>query len=204
MKKQLVEAIGTFFLVLTIPLAITYAADLAPLAIWGVLMVMIYAWGHVSGAHFNPAVSLAIWARGKLSLHEMFQYRGAQFVGAILAAFVASYLLWGMLTPAELSAAGGQIMLAELLFTFALTRVILHVATDNETSGNSFYGLAIWSTVLAGAYAVGSISWWAFNPAVTIWWTIAGVFSRSVLWFHLVAQLVWAFFAAQTYRFVSK
>jgi len=203
MKKHLVEAIGTFFLVLTIPLAITYAADLAPIAIWWVLMVMIYAWGHISGAHFNPAVSLAIWIRGKITLRGMFWYRLAQFVGAILAAITASYLLWGMLTPSALWASGGQIILAEFLFTFALARVILHVSTDDDTAGNSFYGLAIWCTVLAGAYAIGSISGWSFNPAVTIWWSIAGVFSRSLLRLHLIGQLVWAFCAAQFYLVVK-
>lgn len=203
MKKNLVEAIWTFFLVLTIPLAVTYAGDLAPLAIWAVLMVMIYAGGHISGAHFNPAVSLAIWVRGKISLTEMFGYRTAQIIWGIVAAFVATYLLWWMLTPGAVSASFGQIILAEFLFTFALARVVLNTATDNDTAGNSFYGLAIWFTVLVGAYAVGSISWGAFNPAVTIGWSIAGIFARSTLWLHLVWQLIWAFCAGQVYLAVK-
>ncbi len=204
MKKHLVEAIGTFFLVLTIPLAVTYAADLAPLAIWAVLMVMIYAGGHVSGAHFNPAVSVAVRVRGKLSLTEMFGYWVAQLVWWIIAAFVAIYLLWWALTPWVLSASLGQIMLAEFLFTFALAWVVLHTATDNNTENNSFYGLAIWFTVLVGAYAVWSISGGAFNPAVTVGGSIAGIFSRSTLWLHIVGQLLGAFCAAQMYLVVKK
>lgn len=204
MKRYLVEALGTFFLVLTIPLAITYAADLAPLAIWAVLMCMIYAWGHVSGAHFNPAVSVAIRVRGKMSLPDMFRYRGAQFVWAIMAALVAIYLLWGTLTAWPLWGSFGQVMLAEFLFTFALARVVLHTATDHETTGNSFYGLAIWFTVLAGAYTVWAISGGSFNPAVTLWGSIVGIFSRSTLWIHIVGQLLGAFCAAQCYLVVKK
>lgn len=199
MKKYLVEAIGTFFLVLTIPLAITYAADLAPLAIGAILMVMIYAGGHISGAHFNPAVSIAIRVRGKLSLHDLFRYRVAQCVGATIASFAALYLLWGTLAVVELAGSFWQILFAEFLFTFALAWVVLHTATDAETSGNSFYGLAIWFTVLAGAYTVWAISWWAFNPAVTLGWSLVGIFSWSTLRLHILGQLVGAFCAGQAY-----
>lgn len=203
MKNHLVEALGTCFLMLTIPLAITYAGDLAPLAIWAVLMVMIYAWGHISGAHFNPAVSLAIWVRGKSSLRGMFGYWVAQLIWAIIGALLAIYLLWWMLTPTALTASAGQIILAEVLFTFALARVVLNVATDHDTNGNSFYGLAIWCTVMVGAYVVWAISWGWFNPAVTIGWSLAGIFAWSTLWMHMVGQLIGAFLAAQLYLTVK-
>lgn len=158
MKKYIVEFIGTFFLVLTIGMAVKYAGVMAPLAIGAVLMVMIYAGGHVSGGHYNPAVTLGVLIRGKIGSNDAIPYRVSQILGGIVAGLVVSFM--GASSSAMPIASDMMIpaLLAEIIFTFALVYVVLNVATTKGTSGNSFYGLAIGCTVLAGAYAVGSIS----------------------------------------------
>ena len=165
MAKYLTEAIGTFFLVLTI--GMTGGNDLAPLAIGAALMVMIFMGGHISGAHYNPAVSLGVFLRGKLDVRDLVLYIASQLVGAILAAHAVFVLKQSaMVVAPAANASVFQSLLAEVLFTFALVLVVLNVATAKKTQNNSFYGLAIGFTVLAGAFSVGGISGGAFNPAV--------------------------------------
>src|SRR5438270_7740912 len=155
-KKYLTEFIGTFFLVLTIGMA---GPPVAPLAIGAILMVMVYMGGHVSGAHYNPAVSLAVWMRGRLPLRDLGPYMLFQIVGSIAAAGVVGVLKteqFFVRPPHDMSLFA--VLTAEILYTFALVLVILNVATSKATEGNSYYGLAIGFTVLAGAYAVGPVS----------------------------------------------
>ncbi len=167
MNKLITEFIGTFFLVLTIGLVIATQTPFAPLAIGSVLMVMVYMGGHISGAHYNPAVSLAVFMRGKIDQTEFIKYVGTQLVAAIVAAIVSGYLTGGYFTPAP-GAEAVPAVVAEFIFTFALALVVLNVATADETAGNSFYGLAIGFTVMVGATAAGGISGGAFNPAVGV------------------------------------
>ena len=211
LAKLLTEAIGTFFLVLTIGLTvITDHPELAPLAIGSALMVMIYMGGHVSGAHYNPAVTLAVWMRGKLPTAEMLPYMVAQVTGSLLAAFVVLFVSGDalMVAPPRVETALPAFFLMELLFTFALTLVILNVATSKETAGNSYFGLAIGFTVLAGAYAAGPISGGAFNPAVALGpilvETLAGE-GRTLggLWVYLVATFAGGALAALVFRVQS-
>ena len=172
-RKLLTEAIGTFFLVLTIGCTVLLSADpskgiIPPLAIGAALMVMVYAGGHLSGGHYNPAVTLAATIRGRHPKGEVIPYWIAQILGALLAAGAAMFLtgVSDKITPPIAGAAIPKALLAEFLFTFALAYVVLNVATSKANAGNSFYGLAIGFTVLTGAFAVGSISGGAFNPAV--------------------------------------
>jgi aquaporin Z len=194
-RKLVVELIGTFFLVLTVGQVVigaepgSAASALAPLAIGSALMVMIYAGGHVSGGHFNPAVTLAVWLRGKCPTADVLPYWGAQVAGAALAAFAVIYLKGNPAVTAS-SPAPGPALLAEFLFTFALCYVVLNVATAPGTEGNSNYGLAIGFTVLVGAYAVGPISGGAFNPAVAVGVTILGLSGWANLWIFLVADFL--------------
>ena len=203
MKKYLVEFIWTLFFVLTITLAVNNAWNFAPLAIGSALMVMIYAWGHVSGWHFNPAVSVAVWLRWKSTFQETIKYRIAQIIGACLGAIIGMFFVNWSLSPAAIDATTAQIIVAEIIATFALAWVVLHVATDDDTQWNSFYGLAIWFTVMVCAFAFGSISWWAFNPAVSIGQAITWLFSWNMVWIHLVGQFVWAILAAYAYKAVQ-
>jgi aquaporin Z len=190
-RKLVVEAIGTFFLVLTIGLVVTEpgAGALAPLAIGAVLMVMVYAGGHISGAHYNPAVTLGVLIRGRATLPELGGYWVAQLVGAALATVALGWLHPGVAAAAAAPAAG-PVFVAEVLFTFALVWVILNVATTRGTEGNSYYGLAIGFTVAAGAWAVGPISGAAFNPAVAVGVTLIGLGATGILWVVIVANLL--------------
>jgi aquaporin Z len=166
-RKLVTEAIGTFFLVLTIGLTVTAGEPLAPVAIGSVLMVMVYMGGAISGAHYNPAVTFAMLLRGKVTATEAAAYALAQIAGATLAALAVYWLAGSTFMPAPAPAAGmAQVLVVEVIFTFALALVVLNVATARETEGNSYFGLAIGFTVLAGAYAGGGISGGAFNPAV--------------------------------------
>jgi aquaporin Z len=159
MNKYIAEFIGTFFLVLTIGCTVigNGAGALAPLAIGSALMVMIFAGGHISGGHFNPAVTLGVWLRGKCDTKDVAPYMTFQIIAGVLAALAVKFLKGGAsvtpLQPATVSA-----LLAEFLFTFALVYVVLNTATAKGTSGNSFYGLAIGFTVMVGAFSVGNIS----------------------------------------------
>ena len=191
MKKYVVEFIGTFFLVLTIGFTVIEpgAGAMAPLAIGSALMVMIYAGGHISGGHYNPAVTLAVWMRGRCASKDVPGYMIAQGIGGVIAALIVIFLKGNpSLTPITLNIVPALIV--EFLFTFALCYVVLNVATSKNTSGNSFYGLAIGFTVLVGAYAVGAVSGGAFNPAVAIGITVMGLSGVANIWIFLVANFV--------------
>jgi aquaporin Z len=204
MRQYAVEAIGTFFLVLVIGLTVIApgAGALAPLAIGATLMAMVYAGGHVSGAHYNPAVTLAVWLRGKCELKDVPGYIVAQMIGAVLAAWTATYCKGGSyveaLRPAVLPA-----LVAELAFTFALAFVVLNVATLKRTAGNSYFGLAIGLTVTAGAYAAGNISGGVFNPAVAVGLIVMGLSASEHLWIYLAANLAGGALAAWAFRAVN-
>lgn len=197
MSKYAVELIGTFFLVLTIGLVVIEpgAGAFAPVAIGSVLMVMIYAGGHISGGHYNPAVTLAVWMRGRCAGADVPGYMISQVAGGIIAAF-AVFLIKGDV-PVEVGVISPiPSMLAEFLFTFALCFVVLNVATSKNTAGNSYFGLAIGFTVLVGAYAVGSVSGGAFNPAVAVGIIIMGLIDISSIWVFLIANFLGGIAAA--------
>ena len=204
MNKYIVEAIGTFFLVLTIGCTVIGGAPgvIPPLVIGAALMVMVFAGGHISGGHYNPAVTIGVWLRGRCPTSDVAPYIGAQVIGAILAALVTGYLKAGALVTAA-SIPVGPSLLAEFLFTFALVYVVLNVATAKGTANNSFYGLAIGMTVMTGAFAVGSISGGAFNPAVAVGITVMGLSSVSQIWIYFVAQFAAAFAAATIFKIVN-
>ena len=209
MQRYLTEAIGTFFLVLTIGLTAVSGIALAPLAIGSMLMVMVYMGGHISGGHYNPAVSLAVMLRGKLSGGDFGAYFVSQLVGALLAALTVKGMTGSTFAPTpDTGATLLAVLLAEFLFTFALALVVLQVATSPKTEGNSYYGLAIGFTVAAGAMAVGDMSGGAFNPAVgfgpTIIDTVFGGGSPESLWIYLVAPLLGGAAAASVYRFQDR
>jgi aquaporin Z len=204
MNKYIAELIGTFFLVLTIGCAVIIGGSgvIAPLAIGSVLMVMIYAGGHVSGGHYNPAVTLGVWIRGKCATKDVVPYWIFQIVGACLAAVVVNYLK-GSAEAKPMKLNVGPALVAEFLFSFALVYVVLNTATAKGTSGNSFYGLAIGFTVMSGAFAVGSISSAAFNPAVAIGISVMGLSAWSNIWIYLVANLLGGAAAAGTFKFLN-
>jgi aquaporin Z len=201
MRNYATEFIGTFFLVLTVGCTGIAAGPgvIAPLAIGSVLMVMIYAGGHISGAHYNPAVSLGVFLRGRLSAAGLAPYWVAQLVGGLAAAWIVLFFKTAPPTqPFVARMAAG--LAAELLFTFALVYVVLNTATAKATSGNSYFGLAIGFTVLAGAFAVGDVSGAAFNPAVAIGAALMGMLPWSMIWMYLVAELLGGALAALVFN----
>lgn len=200
--KLITEFIGTFFLTLTICTAAAFgtAGSYAPFAIASTLMVMIYAGGHVSGAHYNPAVTISIYLRGACDKSEVAPYIASQVVAGAMGAMVASNVLMpdGEVGPLVMDT--GPAFGAELMFTFALAYVILNVATSESTDGNGYYGAAIAFVVLAGALTVGPISGASFNPAVTASLVSAGVMGAADTWVHLVPQLIGGVLAALVFN----
>jgi aquaporin Z len=203
-RKLVVEFVGTFFLVYTVCMAThpqTGAGALAPLAIGAVLMVMVFAGGHISGAHYNPAVSTAVLIRGKMTSQEWGGYVLVQLVAAVLAGLLGRAVIGA--GTAGAFASTGKMLIVEFLFTFALAYVVLNVATARGTEGNSFYGLAIGFTVAAGAFAVGGLSGGAFNPAVALGASVLGIFKWSNIWIYVVACLLGGAAAAFTFLYVQ-
>lgn len=218
MNKYVVELIGTFFLVLTVACTaiLSPGNPLTPLAIGSALMVMIYAGGHISGGHYNPAVTLGVFLRGRVGAKDAVPYIIAQLVGAALAIIAAKALYpeqaTALAAAAEAAAAAGvvvacpavlPIILAEFFFTFALVYVVLNSATAKRNAGTGFYGLAIGFTVLTGAVAVGGISGGAFNPAVALGVSLlakTGPLTLCTIWMHLVGQILAAVVAGLLFR----
>jgi aquaporin Z len=191
-NKVITEAIGTFFLVFAVVGAVSQGSPLAAFAIGGTLAVAIYAGGHISGAHYNPAVSIAAFIRGRLTAAELSAYVGAQLVGATLAALLGSWVFHAT-APVASAWSGRTLIVAivvEALFTFFLAYVVLNVATSQDHPDNSFYGAAIGGVVLVGILLVGPISGAAFNPAVALGVTFANLSEWGNLWAYVVAQVV--------------
>ncbi|HSR92506.1 MAG TPA: MIP/aquaporin family protein [Gemmatimonadales bacterium] len=205
MRNLVTEFIGTFFLVLTVCLTVTGEVPMAPLAIGCSLMVMVYMGGHISGGHYNPAVSLALLLRGKMPGKDFIPYVVAQVLGAIVAAYLSS-VIFGRTIPIAPSANASVVaaLLVEILFTFALALVVLNVATHPDVKGNSFYGLAIGFTIVVAAFAGGGISGGAFNPAVgtgiTVVHALLGGGSFASWWLYLVGPFAGGALAAVVYK----
>ena len=209
MHKWLTEFIGTYFLVLTVCLSVLTNAPLAGMAIGCSLMIMVYMGGHISGGHYNPAVSLAVLLRGKLDAKEFVPYVVSQVLGALAAALTANLVLRNAskssfaLAPADNVGPWGA-LLVETLYTFALCLVVLNVATSKRTEGNSYYGLAIGFTIVVAAIAGGGLSGGAFNPAVGTGPILVNAIvnggTLSNLWIYWVGPLLGGAVAAGVFR----
>jgi len=204
LPKLLTELVGTFVFLTVIALS-GAAGPLAPIPIGLALAAMVYMGGHVSGAHYNPAVSFGLFLRRVIDSRTMLAYWVAQLAGAVLA-FTAGNLISGH-TPGihpGADATGIQAVSAEVIFTAALALVVLNVAATAATAGNSYFGLAIGLTVMVGAFAVGPISGGAFNPAVGLGATSVAALSGhggwSDLWIYIVGPLAGAAIGAGIHR----
>tara|TARA_B100000965_G_scaffold89662_1_gene72842 strand:+ start:50727 stop:51356 length:630 start_codon:yes stop_codon:yes gene_type:complete len=198
--KLIAEFIGTFFLALTICTAAVHgsAGQLAPFAIASTLMVMIYSVGHISGAHFNPAVTIAIWLRGACDKDEVSPYIATQIFAGAIAAIISQNIADTSVTALQMETT--HAVGAEFLYTFALVYVILNVATSEATEGNGYFGASIAFVVLAGALTVGDISGGSFNPAVTGALYVSGAIEATDLWIHLVPQISAGLLAVQAFK----
>ena len=202
-RKLIVEAIGTFFLVFTVGLVVTAGtpSPIAAIGVGAILMVMVYAGGHISGAHYNPAVTLAVMVRGRASGGDLVGYWIAQLIAGAAAGGL-SKLFVGM-PPAPMLPDFMSAGVAEFLFTFALAYVVLNTATTRGTEGNSYYGLAIGFTVAAGAIAAGPISGGVFNPAVAIGLFVLGLMGAGTFAMYVVATLAGGLVAGIVFRMLD-
>ncbi len=200
-RNAVAEALATFLFVFAIIGAINNAGDFTPLVIGFTLMVLIYATGHLSGAHLNPAVSLGAFIRGALDGAGLIAYIIAQLVGGALGALLSSVFWARPDGPVEINV--GPAFVAEVFFTFVLVYVVLNVATSKDHPNNSFYGLAIGTSVFVGAATVGSISGGGFNPAVALGLAIQGHFDWGYMWLYVLAPLVGAALAALAFRLLN-
>lgn len=197
MRKYITELIGTFFLVLVI--GVTGAAY----AIGAALMVMVYAGGHISGAHYNPAVTVAVWIRKKIDGRDAIMYIIFQIIGASLAALLAHWYVNADLTPMDMTDKIARGLTGEIIGTFALAYVVLNVATAKGNTGNSFYGLAIGFTVFVMASAFGRITGGAFNPAVAVGLWIMNAVAVKFVWVYL-GCFVGGILAALVFNFLNR
>jgi len=205
MRNYLTEFIGTFFLCLTVGMTVVNGTPMAPLAIGCSLMIMVYMGGHISGGHYNPAVSLAATMRGALPTAQFVPYVVSQLLGGIAAGAVTQVIMGSTAAPAPAATAGtAAALLNELLFTFALCLVVLNVATSKKTSGNSYYGLAIGFTVVVGAFAGGGVSGGAYNPAVGLGLNLVhGMLTGAGMghsWLYVVGPFVGGALAATVFK----
>lgn len=201
LRNASAEFVGTFVFVFAIIGAVNSGSDLTPLAIGFALMIMVFATGHISGAHLNPAVSVGVWLRGAIDAVGLATYIVAQLVGAALAG-VVSFALWpASSSPQQIDV--GPAFLVEALWTFVLVYVVLNVATSKDHPNNSFYGLAIGSTVFVGAVGLGGISGGGFNPAVALGLSLTGHFDWSAYWLYFIAPIVGGAIAAVVFRVLN-
>jgi aquaporin Z len=204
LAKLLTEFVGTFVFLTAIALS-GHAGALAPLAVGLTLTAMVYMGGHVSGAHYNPAVTLALFLRRKMPRGDLLPYWAAQILGAIIGAYLSYMFLDRTFAPAPAattSPAGA--VLVELLYTCLLALVVLNCAAREATRGNSYFGLAIGFTIVVAAASGGPISGGAFNPAVAtgsiLVNALSGPGNLGDLWIYLLGPLAGGAIAALIFR----
>ena len=165
-------------------------------------MILVYAGGHVSGGHYNPAVTLAVWLRGRCATADVLPYWIAQILAAFAAGALTLFLKGNpAVMPAEIKIVPA--LIAEFAGTFALAYVVLNVATAKATAGNSNYGLAIGFTVMVMAFALGGVSGGAFNPAVATGITFMHLEKTANFWVYLAGDLAGGALAALAFKLVN-
>ena len=192
MKKYIIEGIGTYFLVLIIGLTGN------PIAIGIGLSILVYMGAHISGAHYNPAVSLAMIIRGEITIMECLKYILSQCIGAFAAAYSIVLLGADALSVVSNTDSMTSFFMAEIIFTFLLVFVILNVATHPDTKNNQYYGLAIGLTVAAGAFSVGEISGAVFNPAVSFGPSLLSIINPDLEFSNLVSHNFFIYYLSAT------
>ncbi|MDC3344849.1 MIP family channel protein [Flavobacteriaceae bacterium] len=211
MKNYISEFIGTFAMIFCGTGAMTIneitGGDVTHVGIgitWGlIVMAMIYAFGEISGAHFNPAVSIAFAYAKKFSWKEVPKYIFFQVAGA----FAASLLLMWLFPKSELLGATiptvdvWRAFVLELILTFFLMVVIINVSTGSKEVG-MMAGIAIGSVVLLEALFAGPITNASMNPARSI---APNIVSGNIkgLWLYILAPIIGALLAVVSCKFVK-
>lgn len=202
MKQALWELIGTFLLALTFGLTMVppNVGPLAPLAIGVGLAGLVYAGREISGAYYNPAVSLACWMGGRLRAKDAGLLVVAQVAGALAAGALVVFIRSGSVTPL-ITLEPAKALIAEFVFAFALAVVYLSVTTPGRERSSS--GLAAGFVVMAGMYATIPISGGVFNPSLALSNAVTGLATWESLWIYLLAELAGGVSAALLWKFVA-
>jgi len=215
MKKLLEEFVGAFFIMFVAGNAVIAQHPLTALAIGATLTIATYMSAATSGAHFNPAVSLAAWRRGSLSFGELPKYVGVQFVGALLGAWLAEVVQGAavqtyVIAQSDMVALSRthlpgdvSIILAEFIGTFMLAYAVLKVTTSRETLGNSYYGLVIGGAMAIGIVAVSNITGGLFNPALSAGLVLIGAKKWPLMVEYWFAQMLAGWLAAEYFRYLN-
>lgn len=209
-KKLITEFIGTFFLILAVGLVNTIGqgSSLTVLAIGVILMGMIYMGRHISGAHYNPAVTLSMLVNKKIAAKEAAGYILIQIVAGFAAAGLTQYLTGQTFAPnPNIGVDSTKALVTEIIFTFGLVLVIYNVAVAKKMAGNHIYGIAIGFTVVAAALLGGPISGGAYNPAVAIGPTVINSTNGgdlNDLWIYLVGPISGALLAGAVFNVQEK
>ena len=201
-KKLFIELFGTYFLVLIIGLSSGNA-----LAVGFGLIVLVYCGAHISGAHYNPVVTLAMLIQKEISVTDSFKYFFSQILGSTLASLTIYLMNTNMQVQPVLGDSIYPIFFSEIIFTFLLVFVILNVATHPNLKGNSFYGIAIGLTVMVGIFSVGPISGAVFNPAVSLGPSIIDAItsegvSHYFTWYYIIFPFIGSILAVLGFKFL--
>lgn len=212
MRKYLAELLGTYALVFAGTGAIiinqethgsiTHVGIAATFGL--VIMSMIYTFGDISGAHFNPAVSIAFTMAKRFPVKELLPFIISQLTGATLASLTLKFLfpsnqLLGATIPADSSS---QSFILEFILTFFLMLVIINVATNGKERG-MFAGLAIGSIVGLEAMFAGPICGASMNPARSFGPAVASGHFES-LWIYIIATTLGAIASIPVWRVITK
>jgi aquaporin Z len=207
------EFLGTYFFVLIIAGALAHAGAFAPIAIGFALTFLVYAYGYVSKAQLNPAVSFGLWCSGIQDLKCTLTFVVVQLCAGLLGAVTALGLMvdtenFPTLKPySDSGMAQARAFFVELLFTLALAQTMINVAVSRQ-EGNSHFGIAIGLSVLCAAFAFGPVSGVAINPAVTLGLQVVQLYSNNhtgrrpitYIWLYWLAQFVGGAFAGMLFR----
>lgn len=221
-QKYFAEFLGTFLLVFSVGLTALIGVDNEPLKVFGptaigcILMVMVYALGDVSGAHLNPAVTLAIFLQKGIARSEAFMYVIVQCAGGAAAGLATGFLYGWRTGNTTIGPSDANFMvgapLVEFLYTFMLCFVVLNVAVakaqhqggdPSRPLVNNYYGLAIGFVVIAGGIGGGAVSGGCLNPAVAIGVNFMGPTWRSIFVpVYIACHFLGAFFATTAFHIV--
>lgn len=214
LSRYVSELTGTFFLVLTAGCNVLGMSTAGAISVGGMLMCMIYSLGSVSGAHFNPAVTLAIYLSGRslISLRDVAGYMVSQLTGGTLAGLLCEGIFRTPFTlhfGKKFVNSHSKVMAVEVMYTMALCYVVLNVATTASQKGNQYFGMAIGFTVLSAAIAIGVISNCCLNPAVALGSFIASTIDSETVklshyYVYFVMPLIGSIFGALAFYMVRR
>ncbi|MEQ9426006.1 MAG: aquaporin [Cyclobacteriaceae bacterium] len=206
MRNYIVEFLGTLLLMFFVGMVVVNPTPLwfAPMSIGAILIALVYAGGPISGAHYNPSVTIAFWLRGRIGAKDAIIYIIIQLAAAIAVSYLVLYMKGFPDDTQALTPDMDKILIAEFIGTFVLCYVYLSAFTSQKGAGNSYYGMAVGFAVIAGSYALANSSGAFFNPTVSFGQSIIEKSSWDNLWIYLVAQLLAGITAGFTFKFVEE